>query len=67
MRDHREGHDQRTLVDITEQLRRVGRQASAVRTTPPDWRLGRRARTNTAKAAAKVRRRQQTESRKRNR
>lgn len=66
MRDHREGHDPRTLVDITEQMRAVTRKNSALRVTPPDWRIG-RAPKPTEKKRAKVRRRQADTSRKRNR
>lgn len=67
MRDHREGQDPTRLVDITDQLRRAAQRNDAVRTTPPDWRIGRRPRPTAAKVAAKVRRRQAAESRKRNR
>lgn len=65
MRDHR-ADQLREAVDITEQLRRVGRNNSAVRVTPPDWRLGRAPRPPAAKIK-KARRRQADQSRKKNR
>lgn len=65
MRDHREGQDP-ARVDITARLREIVNHGNAVRVTRPRWNLGHQVRTTT-KTKAKIRRKQQTASRKRNR